>query len=55
MPLKKEKTMRNLLIALWAVAVIAGSVLAYHNREKLDCEERTYVRHSLTYTTTQCK
>lgn len=43
--------MRNLLIVLWAIAV----VVAYHNREKLDCETRTYVRHGLTYTTTQCK
>jgi len=47
--------MRNLLIVLWAIAVIGASIAAYENREVLDCETRTYVRHGLTYTTTQCK
>lgn len=47
--------MRNLLIAIWVVVTITGSVIAYENREVLNCETRTYVRHGLEYTATQCK
>lgn len=47
--------MKKLLIVLWVLAVGAASVIAFENREVLDCETATYVRHGLEYTTTQCK
>lgn len=46
--------MRNLLIVLWLVAVITGGVIGYLNRDILDCQERTYVRHGIEFKATKC-
>lgn len=43
--------MRDFIIAIIIVSLLA---FTYVNREKLDCQERTYVRHGLTYTVTHC-
>lgn len=45
--------MKKVLIVLWFAAVVGG-ILGYLNREKLECHERTYVRHGLSYSTTHC-
>jgi len=43
--------MRDFIIAIIIVALLA---ITYVNREKLDCRERTYVRHGLSYPLTHC-
>tara|TARA_Y100001973_G_C5132820_1_gene298710 strand:+ start:297 stop:443 length:147 start_codon:yes stop_codon:yes gene_type:complete len=43
--------MRDFIIAIIIMSLLA---LTYINREKLDCHERTYVRHGLDYKITHC-
>lgn len=46
--------MRNLLMVLWFVTVIIGGLIGYLNREVLECNRRAYVRHGVTFYTTEC-
>ena len=48
---KRRVTMRDFIIAIIIMSLLA---LTYINREKLDCHERTYVRHGLDYKITHC-